>query len=68
MVKLYLVNCEVIEFRYMDGNNTYERNHIVEANDEEEVYSKVRSYYGEKDNPYYKSYTVNINYVNEVIR
>lgn len=65
---LYLVNCEVIESRYMSDNNTYERNHIVEANNEEEVYSKVRSYYEKKDNPYYIGYIVNINYVNEVIR
>ncbi len=67
---LYLVNCEVNKHYYMNdnGDQKEEKTHIVEAENKDEAEEKVRNYYKSKDDPYYVTYCVCINYCNEMIR
>lgn len=65
---LYIVKCEVEEHRYMDGKKSYETTHIVEAENSNEVYEKVKKYYKDKDDPYYMTYWVSIIESNECIK
>lgn len=64
---LYLINCEVQRSYYMDETKTDEKNHIVEANNEEEAIEKLQDFYSKKDVAFYVSFWVNINYCNEII-
>lgn len=63
----YLVNCSVNESHYEGEESTFERNHIVEAESENEAGGKIHHYYYMKDVPYLISYYVNINYSTELI-
>lgn len=66
---MYLINCEVIETRYMsDKDNRYEMNHIVDALSEKDAEEKLRNHYEKMNNEFSVTYWININYCNEVIR
>jgi hypothetical protein len=66
---LYLVNCEVRKNYYMsDEQDKKEKNHIVEADTEDEAEEKVRKYYESKNILYTFTHYVIINYCNEMIR
>ncbi|MNX23727.1 hypothetical protein D3C86_537320 [compost metagenome] len=64
---LYLVNCDVCVHNYMDEDENYNTNHIVESENTDIAYDKIILHYDNKNAPYYKTYSVNINYVNELI-
>lgn len=64
---LYLANCEITKTYYSGENKKIEMNHIVEAETETAVRDKIREFYSEKDDPYYLTYWVEINYCNKII-
>ena len=64
---MYLVNCEVIESCYMGDDIVYERNHIVDCDSYELACDRVINHYVKDNDPYGRSYWVNINYCNEVL-
>lgn len=64
---LYLVNCEVVKTYYMGDTIKSEVNHIVEAESEQGAMDKVKDFYSKKDDEYYVSHWVYINYCNGVI-
>jgi hypothetical protein len=51
-----------------NGDQKEEKTHIVEAENKDEAEEKVRNYYKSKDDPYYVTYWVCINYCNEMIQ
>lgn len=65
---LYLINCEIVETDYMGKTEKSETIHIVEANSESEAEDKIRQHYELQNSVYDRTYWVNINYINEVIR
>lgn len=64
---LFLVNCTVKRTYYQSKTTTIERNHIVEAESLTEASDKVYSYYEGKNDPYFVTYYVDVNYVNPII-
>lgn len=65
---LYIINCEIVENYYMGETIKNETNHIIEAETEEEARDKLERYYEMKNNEFYVTYYVNVNYCNEVIK
>lgn len=65
---LFIVNCEIIKSEYMEDDNKFIMNHIVDADNEEEAKEKIRSYYNNKNIEYSVSYWVNFNYCNQIIK
>ena len=62
---MYLINCEVIETRYMsDKDNRYEMNHIVDALSEKDAEEKLRNHYEKMNNEWFifqvKMYLIDI--------
>ncbi len=67
---LYIVQCEVIERRYMSDRDEkpFNKVHLVEAESEEQAMQKVKKYYDDKEDPYYNSYYVDIIDCSEIIK
>ena len=64
---LYLANCEITKTYYSGETEKIEMNHIVEAVSENNVKDKIEDFYSVKNDPYYLTYWVEINYCNEII-
>lgn len=64
---LYLINCDVVKNYYLNNKKTINMNHIVDAESEEDAEKKVIDYYDKKNEEYYVSHYVNLNYCNEII-
>jgi len=64
---LYLAHLKVNKFYYEGKTTTSEQFHIVDAESETEVETKVIKYYYEKNDPYYVSYSVEFLNINEII-
>jgi hypothetical protein len=61
---LYIIQCEVIEYRYMNDDNRFNKTHLVEAESEEQARTKLRNHYDNKCG----SYWVNIIDCSETIK
>ena len=67
-MKLFLVNCTVIESFYQrDETKQYDRNHIVHAETEDEAREKVIKHWESQKEEYHYSYWAYINYVEPAI-
>jgi len=64
---LYLAHLKVFKSYYESDDTKSEQIHIVEADSESEVKTKVNKYYEGKDEPYYVSHYVEFLNINEVI-
>jgi len=64
---IYLAHLKVTKSYYEGKTSTSEQFHIVEAESQTEVETKVEKYYEDKHDPYYLSYKVEFVDVNEMI-
>jgi len=64
---LCLAHLKVTKYYYESDEKHSEQFHIVDAESEDEVKTKVNKYYESKDEPYYVSHYVEFVDINEVI-
>lgn len=64
---LHIVNIELVEDYYMGETIRTTINHIVEADNYDDAKDKIERHYKLKDNRYYLTHIVNINYINDLI-